>query len=34
LNVFIPHFAYSYDMWLTIAINGLSIIWMLILFLV
>ena len=34
LNVFIPHFAYSYDMWLTIAINGLSIIWMFALFLI
>ena len=34
LNVFIPHFAYSYDMWLTRAVNGLSIIWMFALFLV
>ena len=33
-NFFIPHFAYTYDMWLTIAANGLSIIWMFILFLV
>jgi len=32
--VFIPHFAYSYDMWLSIGVNGLSIIWMFVLFLV
>lgn len=34
LNVFLPHFAYSYDMWLTIVANGLSLSWMFILFLV
>ena len=34
LNVFTPHFAYTYDMWLTIAVNGLSILWMCVLFLV
>lgn len=31
-NVFIPRFAYSYDMWLTIGVNGLSISWMFVLF--
>lgn len=33
-NFFVPHFTYTYDMWLTIGVNGLSIIWMFILFLV
>lgn len=31
LEVFIPRFSYSYDMWLTVAVNGLSIVWMIIL---
>ena len=34
VNFFVPRFTYTYDMWLTIATNGLSILWMLILFLV
>ena len=33
-EMFIPRFVYSYDMWMTIGTNGMSIIWMLILFLV
>jgi hypothetical protein len=31
LEVFIPRFVYTYDMWLTITVNIISLIWMIVL---